>query len=185
MLLGRLIGANTSKKGISGYTPAITRPVNKVLIMTDTTRFRDTQEPLDSFIDEYLVICPQCGACACVVPIDAQQSSLFAPRRVTCRTCGYTKDWREQAIGFGDEHDSYFGLPLWLQISVGDKILWAYNLRHLHLIEAFVRASLRERHADDNTGWRNKSVVSRLPAWIKAAKNRKEILKAIERLKRK
>ena len=153
--------------------------------MNDTIRFRNTQETLDSFVDEYLVVCPQCAACARVVPIDVQQSSLFAPRRVVCHTCGYTKDWQEQTIHLGDEYDSYFGLPLWLQTGVGDKIVWAYNLRHLNLIEAFVRASLRERRADPKTGWRNKSVASRLPNWIKAAKNRKQILKAIERIKQK
>ncbi len=153
--------------------------------MTDTIRFRDTGETLDSFVDEYLVVCPHCGACARVVPIDVRQSDLFAPRRVACRTCGYTKDWQEQTIHFGDANDSYFGLPLWLQTRVGDKLLWAYNLRHLELVEAFVRVSLRERRADVKTGWHNKSVTNRLPDWIQAAKNRKQILKAIERMKHK
>lgn len=151
--------------------------------MTHADRFRDTHDTLDSFADAYLVVCPHCRACAHVLPIDPHERDLFAPRRATCRACGFAKEWREQPIRFGDEHDSYFGLPLWLQTPVGDHILWAYNLRHLHLIEAFVRASLRERRADETTGWRNTSVVSRLPAWIKAAKHRKHVLKAIERLK--
>ncbi len=36
----------------------------------------------------------------------------------------------------------------------------------------FVRAALRERRRDPDHGWTNASLASRLPAWIKEAKNR-------------
>jgi hypothetical protein len=153
--------------------------------MIDTNRFRDTRETLYHFIEEYLVACPKCAACARVVPLDVDRRNLFDPRRVTCQSCSYSKDWQGQPpIGIGSAHDSYFGLPLWLQIAVGDRILWFHNLRHLQFVEAFVRATLRERRTDLH-GCRNASVISRLPNWVKAAKNRKHILKAIDRLKQK
>jgi hypothetical protein len=152
--------------------------------MTGTNRFRDTRETLYHFIEEYLVVCPACSGCARVVPLDVDRQNLFAPRRVTCQLCSYTIDWQGKSISIGSVQDSYFGLPLWLQIAVGDRILWFHNLRHLQLVEAFVRATLRERRTDLH-GCRNASVISRLPNWVKAAKNRKHILKAIDRLKQK
>lgn len=150
--------------------------------MINPARFRDTQETHYSFIDEHLVVCPQCSACACVVRIDPQQDSVFAPRRLSCHKCGYTKDWQEREVSFGSGCDSYFGLPLWLQAPVGNRLLWAYNLRHLRLIEEFVQATLRERRAHNSAGWHNKSIISRLPDWIKTSKNRRDILKTIESL---
>jgi hypothetical protein len=135
-------------------------------------RFRDSQSSIYDFMDECLVVCPQCAACARVVPLDRENSGLFAPHRMLCWQCGYTKDWHGQRIAFEYQYDSYFGLPLWLQTRVGDHILWAYNRRHLEFIEAFVCA-----------GWRNNSLSSRLPDWIKVAKNRTSILKSIDKLK--
>ena len=80
---------------------------------------------------------------------------------------------------YGNAADAYFGLPLWLHIEVGDRTLWANNLRHLQFIKAFVQAPIRERHDKPGQGWRNQSVISRLPEWIKLAKNRQRVLKAI------
>lgn len=79
--------------------------------------------------------------------------------------------------------DSYFHFPLWLQARCGRHILWAYNLRHLEYIEAFVQASLRERGHREEHGWSNRSLFSRLPQWLKAAKNREKILQTIVLLK--
>ncbi len=143
-------------------------------------RFRDTQETLYDFTDEYLVICPQCQGCAVVRPIAPTDDR--SPRRVTCLSCSYTKDWHGTTLSFGTPIDSYFGLPLWLQTEVGDRTFWSYNLRHLQFIKAFVQATIRERSEHPGQGWRNQSVISRLPEWIKLAKNRKRVLKAIELL---
>jgi hypothetical protein len=153
--------------------------------MTETNCFRDTQESLYNFIEEYLVVCPQCGSCARVIPLDRDRDNHLEPRRVTCQCCSYSKDWQGASMGIGSAHDGYFNLPLWLQIEVGDRTLWFHNLRHLQYVEAFVRATLRERRANNGTGWRNSSLISRLPGWIKMAKNRKHILKAIDRIKQK
>ncbi len=147
--------------------------------MSDPHRFRDTQETLYDFTDEYLVVCPQCSSCARVRPIDPEVVDYRSPRRVTCLSCSYTKDWHGDTIALGRATDAYFGLPLWLQIEVGDRTLWAHNDRHLQFIKAFVQATIRERSEHPGQGWRNQSVISRLPEWIKLAKNRKRVLKAI------
>ncbi len=150
--------------------------------MSEPHRFRDTQETLYDFTDEYLVVCPQCSGCAIVRPIDPESISYRSPRRVTCLTCSYTKDWHGDTIAIGRAVDAYFGLPLWLQIEVGDGIFWAHSDRHLQFIKSFVQATIRERSEHSGQGWRNQSVISRLPEWIKLAKNRKRVLKAIELL---
>jgi hypothetical protein len=150
--------------------------------MSEPDRFRDTQETLYDFTDEYLVVCPKCQGCAKVRPIAQPATDYRSPRRVTCLSCSYTKDWHGDTIALGNAVDAYFGLPLWLQIEVGDRTLWAHNDRHLQFIKSFVQATIRERHDKPGQGWRNQSVISRLPEWIKLAKNRKRVLKAIELL---
>lgn len=146
------------------------------------TRFHDHGERLDDFTDEFLVVCPQCERCARVLPRDPAAAGLFAPRRLVCRSCGHVKDWAGHKVGGGDR-DWYFGLPLWLRAPCCGETLWAYNLRHLQLIEDYVSAQLRESAPGPYFGWNNSSVASRLPKWIKDGKNRADLLKAIARLR--
>ncbi|SEO21651.1 hypothetical protein SAMN05216267_102040 [Actinacidiphila rubida] len=77
--------------------------------------------------------------------------------------------------------DPYFGAPLLLQVRTRNGWLWAYNLEHLDVIRRFVQASLRERAPWYDTG-RKMTLVARLPVWIKRAKNRDEILRAVSRI---
>jgi hypothetical protein len=153
--------------------------------MTDADRFLDPHATIYDFAEEYLVACPQCGACARVLPSDAARADMFAPRRLACVRCGHTREWREGPVGFGAEYDSYFGLPLWLQTPVGEHTLWAYNLRHLQLIEDYVRAKHRQRKPSVEAGQHNKSLASRLPRWIILAKHRQSVLRGIARLRQK
>lgn len=90
----------------------------------------------------------------------------------------------------GGSFDWYFRLPLWLQTPCCGKILWAYNREHLDFLESYIKAGLRERFPLKvyETGlvmWRNKSLASRLPTWMKRAKNRDEVLRGIEKLRKK
>ena len=57
-------------------------------------------------------------------------------------------------------------------------MLWAYNDRHLDFLQRFVSATLRERRPVHS------SLVSRLPDWVKAAKNRAAVKTALGRLER-
>lgn len=72
----------------------------------------------------------------------------------------------------------YRGLELWLQAPCKGEILWAYHEAHLDYLERYVAAGLREREPN-----RNSSLASRLPAWIKSAKNRDDVLRGLARMR--
>ncbi|KOU60691.1 hypothetical protein ADK57_29495 [Streptomyces sp. MMG1533] len=155
------------------------------------TRFRDPRSTKYDFTDSVLVRCPRCTRIAHVeVQRTAEQgpsARLFAPRRLVCRACGLSRTWQGRSIEFsGGSHmqarDPYFRLPLWLQVETRHGGLWAYSLEQLELLRQFVGASLRERAPWYDTG-QKMTYVARLPAWVKSAKNRDEVLSAIERLR--
>lgn len=104
--------------------------------------------------------------------------------KVRCEVCNDEQFYKTgyETIQANDEQatDPYFGLPLWLQIPVGDKILWAYNYDHLELLKNYVSAKLREAQSGGKY-----SLTWKLPNFIKVAKNRDKILKAISRLEKK
>lgn len=152
------------------------------------TRFRDDGRSIYDFGAEFLVRCPRCSQRAHVIPLadgHAKASAapaLFAPRRCVCPSCGYAQDWRKRDIGIGREAiDWYFRLPLWLQTPCCGHILWAYNADHRAYLDAYVRATLREPAAPVTLS-RNRSLVSRLPLWMKRKENRADVLKALARL---
>jgi hypothetical protein len=81
---------------------------------------------------------------------------------------------------WGGPVDPFFRLPLWLKADCcGGHTLWAFNERHLDLLEGYVAAKLRER----GLGPGGMTVVARLPTWLKSAKHRGEILRVIGRLR--
>ena len=147
-------------------------------------RFKDTREDIYWFQNKYLVRCPFCDSCAIVRCIDPDNVDSFAPRRFSCTACGSSKKWSEKKIERWYTVDDYFHYPLWLETSCCGETLWAYNLRHLQFIEAFVRAKLRERKPHELYGRSNQSLFSRLPKWIPSGKNREEILKAIAKIRK-
>ncbi len=151
-------------------------------IISKNDRFSDNGELIYEFGDEFLVVCPKCKSAAKVTSPETNSEKLtdklFAPRKVLCLSCLFRDTWNKGQLSIGGNFDWYFRLPLWLQIPCCGEILWAYNYKHLDFIEKYVSAKLRERKP-----FSNKSLASRLPKWIKSAKNRKEILKAIAKLK--
>lgn len=147
-------------------------------------RFVDSGNYLHEIADEFLVICPNCSEQA-IVLFDGKTEfnpsrHLFEPRKLVCRFCGHNDSWKKKTVFAGKNTDWYFCLPLWLQISCCGNNLWAYNYRHLELLESYAHAKLRER-----TKKGRNSFFSKLPQWITRAKNRDEILKAVGRLKEK
>lgn len=123
----------------------------------------------------YLVRCPRCDNAANVKEVDRSAA------RFACASCGLSKDCAERdwlrSRKAGEARDPYFGFTLWLQTSCCGELLWAYNQAHLEFLRQYVMASLREREPN-----RNRSIASRLPRWMKAAANRDEIARCIERL---
>lgn len=103
-----------------------------------------------------------------------------------CRNCGLAKEWSGGAVAlhrgrYGPATDPYFGVRLWLQTETRHGWVWAYDLEHLDLIRRFVRARLREGIPWHDHG-RKMTVVARLPAWMQQARNRDEVLRAIDRV---
>ncbi|MGK5730012.1 hypothetical protein [Streptomyces sp. URMC 124] len=60
--------------------------------------------------------------------------------------------------------------------------VWAYNPEHLEMIRRFVQAPLRERAPWYEAG-KKMTFIARLPGWVKQAKNRTEVLRAIDRIR--
>ena len=121
---------------------------------------------------EVLVRCPRCGCRA-----------MARSTTVTCGRCAYVRtddpSWRHRVELRRDADGvAYCGLPLWLQTPCWGQVLWAYDADHLDFLERYVRASIRERQPNRNT-----SLASRLPAWLKDAKHRRDVLAAIGRLR--
>jgi len=99
--------------------------------------------------------------------------------RLRCTGCGAESDapLRWSPIPPGDPHDGLSGLPLWLQTPCRGHVLWAFSPAHLEWLRGYVGAELRERVPHVNA-----SAASRLPTWIKLARNRSEVLRCLDRL---
>lgn len=146
------------------------------------TRFRDEPTYLAQFGAIRLVRCPRCAGRAEVAAQGDATRGHAAPRRVVCAGCGYVRvgqvDGPNRDTRAGAAAERYSGLPLWLQTPCCGEILWAYNAEHLAFLERYVGATLRERMPNKNS-----SLASRLPTWLKSAKNREEVLRGIVRLR--
>jgi hypothetical protein len=148
-------------------------------------RFRDPTTWLyDLAADDVDVVCPRCAGRAIVAAQRLEgRGTLDWPRRLTCPSCAYAALWAAQTRGsvWGGPVDPFFRRPLWLRTRWRAHIVWAFNRRHLEILEGFVGADLRER----GPGGRSSTMISQLPAWMKSAKNRKGLLVALGRLRRK
>jgi hypothetical protein len=139
----------------------------------------------------YLVQCSQCNKCARVQEIDAKENEPLLENsqppqhgwryRLICTNCGHSKAILTHKLVFGSVTDPAFNLPLWLQVECCGEKLWAHNPAHLAFIKAYIAADLR-RNA---TIRGHRSLVAKFPTWMKLAKNRDEILTAIEKLEAK
>lgn len=128
--------------------------------------------------------CGQCGYRWLVPPAENIKASATLPAQigVACPQCArvsqvavtYAKTYPADACCY-----PHFGLPLRLVTTTRHGTVWAYNRRHLAELTAYIAATLRLRR---NAG--NRSMVSRLPTWMKLAKHRDEVGRALERLER-
>jgi predicted RNA-binding Zn-ribbon protein involved in translation (DUF1610 family) len=146
-------------------------------------RFVSRGERWGDFGDETLVVCPRCGGGA-VTRCAPRPEGAVASERLSCGNCGYAHELTGRAFPRGREPYAREGIRLWLETPCCGDTLAARNATHLEYLEGFVRAGLRERVPDAESGWSNRALVSRLPKWMQAAGNRDEVLRCIERLKR-
>jgi hypothetical protein len=170
----------------------------------EPVRFHDPGDRLEDFLDEVLVRCPRCGAQARVTavpdptpdpatgtvrpkkvvgPLPAR-TGPFADHRLVCGACALVRTWppagAKRAYVTGTDVDPWFREPLWLRTEVVGEVLWAYNRRHLDVLEAYIRATLRSH---DRTPGMIHTMVNHLPGWMKAAGHREPLLGAIARLR--
>ncbi|MFC3153329.1 hypothetical protein ACFOEK_19975 [Litoribrevibacter euphylliae] len=151
-------------------------------------RFKEDRENRGSFSfptreNPILIVCPKCSGKASIVPYSENEV------KATCFHCGFSesKSTSERACYWYEDNptDGFFEFDLWLTSQCNGHPLWAFNLRHLEYLEDYISAELRERSRDEKLGWSNSSLSSRLPKWMKSAKNRDDLLKAIAQLKAK
>ncbi|MFE1291341.1 hypothetical protein [Streptomyces sp. NPDC058751] len=154
-------------------------------------RHRDHGTWLVRFTRRVLVVCPGCGGRALVVPRpgiaapDHFGQLLFQPRRLACAGCGAVADRTAEERGGGlvgavpgGTEDPFFRRPLWLQTRCAGRILWAYDEEHVDALAAYVGARLRERRASPTM-----AMFARLPAWMKSAGRRDEVLAGLADLR--
>lgn len=168
------------------FTHKCTQSISHYGNAMNEQRFQENEEDRLSIItptkdDPTLVCCPKCQSKAIVALHDDEA-------RLSCASCGYNqkKSTEHRTFYWGAENptDSYFDANLWLQTDCVGESLWAFNKRHLEYLENFVSAKHRQRNPNVDA-WINSSLASRLPKWMKAAKNREQVLKAIAVLKNK
>ncbi|MEV0908282.1 hypothetical protein [Streptomyces hokutonensis] len=141
-------------------------------------RFHDPRATLADFASSTLVRCPRCERIAhferrpCTPPDG--DGRRYPHTRLVCRSCGLCR------INKGPADRPW--PALWLRTGTRHGELWAYNVQHLDLIRRFVAADLRERAPWYDHG-RKMTLVARLPVWMKSAKNRAEVLRAVDRLR--
>jgi len=149
----------------------------------DQGRFEDPLIRLSSLaVEDIHVVCPRCDARAVDTPWPAAGPRYVTswPRRLACQNCAYWAVRPDGSSVWGQPVDPFFRVPLLLQAACcGGHTLWAFNETHLDLLEGYVAARLRERRAHPAS----MSVLARLPAWMKSAKHREDVLRAIRRLR--
>lgn len=126
--------------------------------------------------------CRQCGGAIALSRAQKDFDTPPLPHRLdrTCGGCGRENTlevgWRP-VLEPGEPRDPLFGCELLLTKAMRGGVLYAYNASHTQDYLAFIRADHRERDAAafGNTSW-----FTNLPAWIKSARNRDQIVKALE-----
>ncbi|SED75815.1 hypothetical protein [Streptomyces sp. TLI_105] len=151
-------------------------------------RHHDHGTWLVRFTGRILVACPRCGGRALVTPrldLPEPRHLLFEPRRLTCGGCGAVAEWAAEQRGAalvgvapGGTEDPFFRRPLWLQTRCAGRVLWAYDEEHVDALAAYVGARLRHRHASPTL-----AMFARLPAWMKSAARRDEVLAGLAALR--
>jgi len=119
--------------------------------------------------------------------IDDEKQQKFKILNVNCPYCNYLQQGTIQKIKsqsylcydeIKNGIEPYFGFPLYYQTSFDEKIIWAYNRKHLvyliEYIDADIRETIRISQSDKASYY--------LPKFMTLAKNRNQIVKLLKRL---
>lgn len=153
----------------------------------------------NDFTERIDVVCPRCEKKALVMGIPAYAPITEHEKKVrfSCVSCGYAIKYantpkmlvyintqgkpKYSRVLYRDAPiDPFFGFTVWYRVDTTYGLLWAYNLEHLSVIEAYIADPLRERNGIEN---RNNSLASRLPKWVSSAKHREYLLRLVARTK--
>lgn len=129
-----------------------------------------------------------CQKCNTVADLETKELSQTVKKtNCKCEECGFINqvevefDLMKSGGMYNSQiKDQYYGLDFWYKINFKNNCLWAYNLEHLNDIQKYVEAEVRKRHNGEY-----QSVLEKLPKWISSKKNRPEIVKALEKLRKK
>ena len=126
--------------------------------------------------------CGYCGHRWIVVEAVRERRPPVAPTRALarCRVCARESEVELEVAPYrgGEARDPHLGAPLRLTEPTRCGLLWAYNPEHLAELRRYVAADQRERSRVAG----NASMISRLPTWMKLARHRPMLLKALDRL---
>ncbi|WP_340568549.1 hypothetical protein [Stenotrophomonas sp. G106K1] len=111
------------------------------------------------------------------IPAGVPAPPTFSSR---CGQCGRSSDVTvvTRPLRDAEPADPHFGLPLHLVEPTRAGLLWAYNAEHLQALHEYAVATLRE------TKGHHRSMFSRLPQWMKLARHRVLLQRAVERLQK-
>lgn len=112
--------------------------------------------------------CPACDG-------PARVTTRTPDARLICTRCGHLLE--------GDR--ALFRTPPYLTATVAGEELWVFNIAHIDALSAWLGATLRERSLWSAGGIVNRTMMSRLPPWMKKAGNRPKILHALAKLRAK
>jgi len=142
---------------------------------------------LNDYLREVHCICPKCGNNA-VITAESKFALPWRPYEVSlvCHSCPNRESWPSAnwksdftnfnpALGI----ELYFGYRLAFQVSIKGQCLVVFSPVHAADIAEYVAATNRPSPA--NSKW---SMVNRLPKWVKIAKNRAAVLRALNKLHR-
>jgi hypothetical protein len=116
------------------------------------------------------VTCPRCNRFV------GTDHTILRMKQFRCEGCGWTKG-PGAGRAWAASHRPRM-IRLWLETEFRGQRLWAVNEQHLSYLEAYVAAGVRETTVPSNG-----TIASRLPAWIKSAKNREALLRELAKLR--
>jgi len=140
---------------------------------------------LNDYLREIICVCPKCDGPAKITarskyslpwnPYEVKFIYLKCPQRESWPS----QKWESDFVSYNpsDGYEPYFGYTLYLQENVGQNNLIAFSKKHAEDLAEYIEAE--DRPSPENSKW---AMVNRLPKWVKLAKNRASVLKAINRM---
>lgn len=164
-------------------------------------KFQDFQYHAFSYDTEMIVVCPICGKAGHVQYDPNKKIAYFK-----CDGCYTHKKIipgadhsKKQYVNASETisqvivlenirhgEDPYFHYPLYYQTNFRGNIVWAMNKQHLQYLIDYISAKIRSVDADfHKTNKTMRSQSDRLPTFMKTAKNRESLRKALIKLQKK